>query len=114
MSDTTNYLLENMRGYSSAAGEEVKQIKAGVGRLFKLTVVNVNAGARFLYLFDSAAADAGTLLMPPIPVAAAGFIDLNWQYGKQFLLGARIHASSTQGTFTASAGADLLLSVSYL
>lgn len=116
MSDTTNYLLESMNGYASAAAEEVKQVKAGAGRLFKLTAVNVNVAARYLYVFDSAAADAGTLLIPPVPVpiGAAGSFDISFQYGKKFALGLRVHASSTQATFTASAGADLLISASYI
>lgn len=114
MSDTTNYLLENMRISNSAAAEEVRQVKVGAGRLFRLTVVNVNVAARFLWVFDNASASSGNPVIPPIALATGASMDIAFQFGRQFALGLRIHASSTQATFTASAGADFMSAVSFL
>lgn len=115
MSDAlNNYLLENMKDYSSLNAEEVSTVKVGAGRLFRLSVVNVNASPRFIYVFDSASADSGRLLVAPFQLAAGGSVDLTWGYGKQFTAGCRVHASSSQATFTASAGNDLRTSASYI
>lgn len=117
MSDTINLFSQTMSGYASAAAEELKQVKVGNGQLFKLTAVNTNAAARFLWVFDSAAADAGMPVCPPMPLgtaAAPAPANLDWFYGKKFALGLRVHSSSTQATFTASASADLLIAASFL
>lgn len=117
MSDTINYLTENMISYNSVAAEETKQIKPAAARLFRLTVVNTNAAARFLWVFDNASADLGTPVCPPMPLGTAAAptpVDMAWGYGKKCLLGLRVHSSSTQATFTASASNDLLIAASYL
>lgn len=113
MSDIENYLVETMRSYASAAAEEAAQVKVGKGTLFRLTAVNVNAAARYLWVFDSAATDAGALVIPPLQIAIAGNLDIAFQYGRKFALGMRVHISSTQGTFTAAAGNDMLITASY-
>ncbi len=117
MEALVNYLFENLSSYNSTAAEEAKQVKAGAGRLVKLTAVNTNAAARFLWVFDSAAADAGTPVCPPIALGTAAAqtpADLNWAFGKKFALGLRVHSSSSQATFTASTTADLLIAASFI
>lgn len=112
-----DYLSDNMVSYASAAAEELKQVKVGQTRLFKLSAVNTNAVARFLWVFDSAAADAGTPVIPPWPLGTAAAptpLNLDWAFGKKCLLGLRVHSSSTQATFTASASADLFIAASFL
>lgn len=117
MSDTINILTETMSSYTSPAAEEVKQVKAGPGRLFKLTAINSNAAARFLWVFDNASADSGPPIVPPMPLGTAAapiVVDIDWFYGRKFALGLRVHSSSTQATFTASASADLQFAASFL
>lgn len=99
--------------YNSSAVEEVVQVKAAPGLLFALAVTNSNVGTRFIYLFDDDDTSSGNVIWPPIPVAAGAQVVLALPFAVQFTEGLRIHASSTNATFTAAAGNDIWLSVLY-
>lgn len=107
------YLTDSQRRYTSQAAEEARTVKAGGGRLYKLLVANVNASARYLYVFDNTAS-SGALLLPPIPVAASGLAEVTLPGGLRFSTALRFAASSTIATFTAAGANDVYVTAEYL
>lgn len=107
------YLVDAQQNFAGVAAEN-GQIKASAGKLINLQALNVNAAARFLYLFDNTAS-SGTLIMAPIPLAIGGWTNIQFDVPKEFFVGLRFAASSgAAGTFTASGTADLIVTAAYL
>lgn len=96
----------------SAAAEEIRQLKTGAGRLYQLALTNVNAAARWAWVFDNTAS-SGTLALPPIALAIGETKIISLPIPKRFATGLRIAASSTGATFTAAGTADLLMAAWY-
>lgn len=94
----------NATAYASpVAGELTKTLKTGRGRLHYLLAANTTAAKIYLFVYDNTAA-SGTLLMPPIPIAANDAIA--WQpFAALFGTGCTVSASTTQTVYTA-AGAN--------
>lgn len=90
---------------SPVAGELTKVLKTGRGRLHSLRVVNTTAAKIYVFVFDNTAA-SGTLLMPPIPVAANDHVYLTF-FQIAFATGCTVSASTTPTAY-AAAGANSL------
>lgn len=99
--------------YVSAAAEEVRQVKTGAGRLVQLALTNVNAAARYAWIFDNTAS-SGTLALPPVALAIGETKIISLLVPKRFTTGLRVAASSTLATFTAAGAADLIMGAWYL
>lgn len=99
--------------YTSASVEESVQVKGSPGLLFSIAATNTNESARFLFLFDNASAASGSLIFPPIPVAAGGQTVVALPFAIPFTAGLRVAASSTSEEFTAAAGDDIWLTALY-
>ena len=85
---------------------EVLQVKVGAGHLGILNLTNLNAAARWVYVIDSAAADAGNIIMAvSLPIGGSFALPSN-TIPLRFSLGCRIHSSSA-AAFAASGSADL-------
>lgn len=106
------YAEANISRYNSAAAEETKAVKASPGLLFYIAITNSNAGARFAYLFDSLTA-SGTPILPPIPIAAGAQVVVALPAAIPFNTGLFVAASSTNATYTASAGNDFRISAAF-
>lgn len=91
---------------SPVAGELTKTLKSGRGRLHSMRVVNTTAAKIYVFVFDNTAA-SGTLLMPPIPVAANDQVQLQPFASVPFATGCTVSASTTPTAYTA-AGANSL------
>ena len=92
--------------YSSpVAGELTKTLKTGRGRLHSIRVANTTASKIYVFVFDNTAA-SGTLLMPPIPVAANDHVYMTF-FQIAFATGCTVSASTTQTAYGA-AGANSL------
>jgi hypothetical protein len=92
------------------AGEQTKTVKASAGKAYMIDVVNVAGADRFLWVVDNTS-DAGTaLLIPPLKIAAGGFVSIQWEAAIEYSTGMTLSSSSTQATYTA-AGADLMMRV---
>lgn len=90
---------------SPVAGELTKTLKSSRGRLHYLRACNTTAAKIYVFVFDNTAA-SGTLVCPPIPVAANDVQELK-TFQVPFTTGCTISASTTQTTYTA-AGANSL------
>lgn len=97
---------------SSTAAEEVRQVVTGKGMINSIHLTNANAAIRYAWIFDNTSS-AGTLLCRPIPLAIAGGFAVDLPWGIPFAVGIRVAASSTIATFTASAAADLFMTIGY-
>jgi len=96
----------------SAAAEEFRQFKTGAGRLYQLALTNVNVAARTAWVFDNTAS-SGALVLPPISLAIGETKIIALPVPRRFTTGLRVAASSTIGTFTAAAAADLIMAAWY-
>lgn len=99
--------------YTSAAVEEARQLKASPGLLFALAVTNTSDTIRYLFLFNHASASSGTLIYPPIPIAAGGQTVVALPFAIPFSVGLRAASSSTDHAFTASSGNDVWITAVY-
>lgn len=94
------------RWYRSAlAGELTATLRTGTGRLHYVRAFNTTAAKIYIFIFDNTAA-SGTLLVPPIPVAANDQTELS-TFQIPFVTGCTVSASTTQTTYTA-AGANAM------
>lgn len=82
------------------------QVKVGQGHLGILSLTNLNAAAIWAYVIDSAAADAGNVIMAIALPIGGSFVLASNAMPMRFTLGCRIR-SSTAAIFAGSAGADL-------
>lgn len=85
---------------------ETLQVKVGEGHLGILNITNLNAAARWAYVFDSAGADTGNIIMTVALPIGGSFMLASNTIPIRFLLGCRIHSSSA-AAFAASGSADL-------
>lgn len=107
-------LTERQLTYGPGTALEAAQIKTGAGRLMSIEILNVNAAARYVYLFDNTAS-SGSLICAPILVAIGGNATRVFHVPRKFATGLRYAASSgAAGTFTASATADLIVTAQYI
>lgn len=103
------------KSYSPGALAHSGVINAKKGVLHRISMLNTNAAARYLQLFDAAAvpADAAVPLMS-IPIPIGGWVNVDFGvYGKSFGVGICWSTSSTAATKTVGA-ADALVEASYL
>ncbi len=101
------YAPSNSTWYSSAvAGEQTKVLSTEAGLLFYLRIVNTTSSARYAFVYDNTAA-SGTLLMPPIPLAANGQVQLPLPGGVPFGTGCTVSTSTTQTSYAAGGANDL-------
>ncbi len=91
--------------YVSAAAEQKKVLKNGAGLLHAAVVTNVQAAARWLFVFDNNT-DSGALVIPPLQIPAGGFVSIDMP-SLPFPAGCTF-ASST-GVVYVAGGADLLI-----
>lgn len=91
---------------SPVAGEQKKTLLTGPGALHYLRVCNTTAAKIFVFVFDNTT-DSGTLLLPPIPVAANDMVQLTSPGAALCTAGCTVAASTTQ-TGYAAAGANSL------
>lgn len=102
-----NYFPSGCTEYSSAvAGELTRVLKDGAGTLHYLRVNNTTASKVYAFVFDNNAA-SGTLLMPPIPIAANAHVELNLPGAIPFSTGCTVSSSSTQTSYTGGGANDL-------
>lgn len=90
----------------STALEASKVLKASAGQLVHLSVFNSKASAQFILIMNSATVTgdgAVTLLYPPIPIAAATLLVLDFPAPLAASIGISISNSST-GSFTKTIG----------
>ena len=98
----------------STALEASHVVKAGSGRLYKLTVNNTKASAQFIQVFNSTTVPADTAV--PIlsyVVAANANLDINFEAGRFFSTGISVSNSSTSATKTIGS-ADCWIMAEYL
>ena len=108
-----NDLIDTSRQYGPGTALPLAQIKTGAGYLMSLQALNVNAAARYLYLFDNTAS-SGALICAPILLAIGGNGAIDFAIPRKFSTGLRYAASSgAAGTFTASATDDLIVTAQY-
>lgn len=88
------------------AGELTSAVKSGAGKLFYLRVANTTAAKRYMFVFDNTAA-SGTLLCPPIPVAANDSVGLVLPGPLQFATGLTVSSSTAQASYAAGGANDL-------
>lgn len=91
---------------TSAALEASKVIKASAGQLCSLAIFNSKASAQFILIMNSATVPADgavTLLYPPIPIAAASLVVIDFPRPLVASTGIAVSNSST-GTFTKTIG----------
>lgn len=91
---------------------ESLQIKAAAGQVGILNISNVNAAARWAYVFDSASADAGNIIAV-FALAIGGSVAWMPMFPVSFLLGCKVHSSDT-AVFHASASADLNIAARFI
>lgn len=89
-------------------------ISAKKGVLYRISMLNTNAAARYLHLFDAAAVPAdATVPILSIPLAAGAFVNVDFGvYGKAFGVGICWCTSSTAATKTIGA-ADALVEAGF-
>lgn len=89
-------------------------IAAGKVALFRISILNTNAAARYLQLFNSATVPADAVVpVMSIPVSIGGFVSVDFGvYGKLFPTGLAWCTSSTAATKTIGA-ADALVEATY-
>jgi len=106
------YFLDSQNQYFSAA-IEAANIKTGAGLLWSINVLNVNAAARYLYLFD-ATTSTGTMIVAPQLVGIGATVNLIFPMAKKFATALRFASSSgAAGTFTAAGTADFIVTCSF-
>jgi hypothetical protein len=104
-------LPHNIHGNGLAAAQIVK---TGQGLLFGFTVLNTNAVAQFIHVFDATAVPAnGTVPVCAFIVQGTNQIGTNWIPGRTFNTGIVVANSTTAGTFTAGA-ADCFFDCQYV
>lgn len=96
---------------SPVAGELTKTLKSGKGTLQFLQVCNTTASKIYVFVFDNTAA-SGTLLFPPIPVAANDHFFI-LTMGRRFTTGCTVSSSSTQKSYTGGGANDLHIHAGY-
>lgn len=99
--------------YISQAAEEVKQVATGRYTLSSLFVINLNASARYIWVFDNTAS-SGTVLCGPFKVAGSEQVSIEIPTGIVSEVGIRVAASSTGNVFTAAAADDFRMNVGYM
>lgn len=90
----------------STALEASKVLKASAGQIRQLTVFNSKASAQFILLMNSATLPADgpvTLLFPPIPIAAASLLVLDFLAPLVASIGI-VACNSSTGTFSKTIG----------
>src|SRR5947207_5529092 len=80
----------------SNALQSVRFVKAGAGVLYGFQVLNTNASAQFIQVFDKATGPAsGDVPVVVFTVAGSGNLPVNWLPGRTFLVGCVLANSST-------------------
>jgi len=111
----TTYAYTQFQNFGASANVNVK---ASLGNVFSLMVKNLNASERFLQLHNSAGTVAGGAIpQVSIPVPTNGTVilgtDFFGQGGESFSSGINMAFSTTQGTFTTGAAADVFCHIRY-
>lgn len=91
---------------SAVGGEKTVTLKSVAGKLHYLRVANTTGSTIYAFVFDSTDA-TGTLLMPPIPLAAHAHYELQPPFAIPFGTGCTVSTSSTQTSYTAGGNNDI-------
>lgn len=99
--------------YHSGSAESAAQVATGPGYVSSLSVKNVSASTRYVYVFDGTSS-SGTRIEGPFTLAsgagiALGFSDERTALGMRYTTGLYVGSSSTLATYTAAGGTDLLI-----